>query len=159
MLTFLCRVRSPTSYLQTYWRTQVSKHHLPIYSLVSRVAPPAGTLYGATLTLLFPPSSTRTYTVDSVYASKKEAKDAVSSLAMRNGVLEKGKQARDAAGEEGDVPTVSKDGGDAWETLENPVGALHQAFQKYMPCDMFSFEFKSVENGESASWSLVAAAC
>lgn len=128
---------SPTKYLAAYWRENVTKWHSPKYDLGQ--AATGAALFGCDLHLHFPPNSTRTFTAPAVYPLKREAKDAVSRLAIKHGVLEQGKAAREAAGDEPqELIALAEDG---FETLDNPMGVLHQAYQKFMPIGMFTFEY------------------
>lgn len=126
----------------------MTKLHAPRYELsVSRQNPQT---YGCTLHLHVPPSSTRSYTVESTYPTKRAAKDAASATAIKAGALEKGLEARKAAGEEvweggraRGVEAVTKEGGDPWDTVDNPSGLLHQGFQRYMPIAKFEWEYET----------------
>lgn len=119
----------------TFWKENVSKHHSPKYELVQSSGDKT---FGCTLHLHFPPEATRTFVVPAHYPTKKEAKDAVSKLAMQYHACEDAKAAREEAGPEPEKvkPTLSN-----LPTVDNPVGVLSQAYQRFMPVGELDYEY------------------
>ncbi|KAK4053349.1 hypothetical protein OIO90_003961 [Microbotryomycetes sp. JL221] len=123
------RTTQPSDFLSHHWRLFISKRHPPRWEFHQARA--NGSTFGCTLHLYVPPKESRQFTVPRIYLSRTEAKDAVSLLAIQDGLPERAKAARSLAGDE--INDAAKQGlkGDHMLTIENPVGTLHEACQKY----------------------------
>lgn len=91
--------------------------------------------YGCNLTLPIPSSNPRTFSAPAIYETRREAKDAVTTLALEAGMLECGQEGRARAGEE-KVPEQ-----DEFDKMASPMAELIQIHQRFMPISTYKVDF------------------
>ncbi|KAK4048896.1 hypothetical protein OIV83_004452 [Microbotryomycetes sp. JL201] len=127
----------PSAFVTHFWRQNIAKHHLPRWEFYS-LQP---TKFSCSLFVYMPPKHSRAYTAEGTYASKDAARDAASRTAIRDGAPERAKAARSLAGNEANDLAAQGVSGSHFETVENPVGVLHEAVQKYAIEQRPSYEY------------------
>ncbi|KAI5476776.1 hypothetical protein MNV49_007291 [Pseudohyphozyma bogoriensis] len=130
------RLTHPQHYLAKAWKL-ISLARPPRYELVLN---PSTNTFGCSVHLFLPPSTTRSFSVQASYPTKKEARESAAKEAIKNDVVALGNHARALAGEEvhgeGDV---EMDGGD------NPVALVTQAWSKAVKSGKVEWVFEADE--------------
>ncbi|KAM0787215.1 hypothetical protein ACM66B_006453 [Microbotryomycetes sp. NB124-2] len=129
----------PSNFITHFWRHNVATHHLPRFELSQNKA--QATRFGCSLFVYMPPNHSRAYVTPTTYVSKTEAKDAASRMAIQDGAPERARAARSLAGDESRDSAAQTYSGSHYDTVENPVGVLHEAVQKFAITERPSYDY------------------